>query len=354
MRTDTVGRREVSCPNDTDRPKPYPALISRALELITVRPAQGLVALSPKEKIVLCMIVKVMDVRRPCQSIRVSNQHIADELMVSTRTITRVKGALEEKGWIARSQRISRRWGAQISDVSLSSAALDFLGMAQKAAEVSEPSVGNRAATAEARRPTQTTKEIQRQTKMTDAYLFPQFSMKRHSGELSVMNELPADVADLERVCGISRYGVWALMRMASKAGRRLGAVVCDRWHLIKKSVSPFAYVRALVSTAHQGSIITSCVTAEPGPSFVSQRSQGPSLAGMGVLANEIGPSRIMCSQRVGRLWRSVAGVVYSTSLVDAIKKGVNEAPWAICGDSERVLQAVLDGRITEWQGASV
>lgn len=109
--------------------KDFPPLIGRALSRISGCDGAGLSELNYQGRMLLARIVRNICVRKPEESVRVSNNCLAAGLGISDRTVRRIKISLEESGWITRHQKQSRRHGMQVSDIWLTPAALRTLGL---------------------------------------------------------------------------------------------------------------------------------------------------------------------------------------------------------------------------------
>lgn len=125
---------QLSGSEDACRPAPpirdFPASIRLALARAAGCDGGGLEQLAAGERALLVRLVRNVSAAMPEDSVRIANPTLATALHVSERTIHRLKGGLEAKGWITRRQVQSRRRGMQISDVWLTRHALETLGLA--------------------------------------------------------------------------------------------------------------------------------------------------------------------------------------------------------------------------------
>lgn len=113
----------------------------------------------------LARIVRNVCVRKPQESVRVSNNCLAIGLGISDRTVRRIKADLEEAGWITRHQKQSRRHGMQVSDIWLTPVALHTLGLVSDTAATCVPT--------EKSQVTNTTTQVQLSTVAVDEIVRP-------------------------------------------------------------------------------------------------------------------------------------------------------------------------------------
>lgn len=238
--------------NATPVAKDFPPAIQRALARISGR-VGGLANLRKGPRALLAELVRCASSRRPNDPIRVRNLTLAMALECSERTIARLKAELEASGWLRRQQVITRRAGAQVSDIWLTDMAIDALGLAEPD-QTSAGKVGQEGARS----------CLQRQPSVASAYVDSlQSSSKRQPAGLSEEpshrepaptsmpeagsnNGIPEDLKLLAHK-GVSKPGIWRLMALATKAGTRLGQVVCVARNGIEKARHPYAYVLRLL-----------------------------------------------------------------------------------------------------------
>lgn len=79
----------------------------------------SIAALSPLARLLLQRIVRGIDPQYPSDPVQISNADFCQFLGVRTDTICRYKTELEDRGWIMRHQKKSRKKGMQVSETSL-------------------------------------------------------------------------------------------------------------------------------------------------------------------------------------------------------------------------------------------
>lgn len=116
-----------------------PAAIADAIARVATLPD-----LIPAHARALCELLRCVSARDPARPLRVSVAHLCERMRRSRNTVGRYLAALESAGWIARHQvtRGARRWGWRVAVTRLTDAALQALGLVQRApsvAPVSKP-----------------------------------------------------------------------------------------------------------------------------------------------------------------------------------------------------------------------
>ncbi len=169
--------------------KDFPPLIGRALARISGCDGAGLSELNYQGRMLLARIVRNVCVRKPQESVRVSNNCLAIGLGISDRTVRRIKADLEEAGWITRHQKQSRRHGMQVSDIWLTPVALHTLGLVSDSAATCVPT--------EKSQVTNTTTQVQLSTVAVDEIVRP--TSIEQSQTVGVKHHTPVKNAQCEK-----------------------------------------------------------------------------------------------------------------------------------------------------------
>lgn len=212
-----------------------PSSVQRAIARVLDPAFPG--ALSHAEKAALAALLRRVDARTGVREFWVRCCNLAQSFDCVPRTITNWLNALEAKGFLVREQGRTR-WGSFASlTVRLTDEAASLLGLSAEAqrvkpydAERKIPSAGNI--------------EVPEQS-LSERHRDRTFVVESQGKPYRV----PADCAPLLEL-GVSAPGVFALMGVASRNGKRLGDIVAARLEALRAATNPFALAKHLAADA--------------------------------------------------------------------------------------------------------
>lgn len=258
-------RAPVDSPPATERGKALPLRIAQAIARLLTSAQPWAMQLGSAERDLLAKIIGLADRRQPQTPICVSRHTLAERLGVSRATIQRLLQRLQALGWIERDQIKSRRWGFQRGTIALTSQALetlfDDIEPVQAASPQNPPSPphsssGDVSTVKHALLDTEQCIHRQPQGGFSGHQALsdegrtsqpcPRPQRPSHQATGRWMPSIPPSLQGLLQA-GISPAGVCALMREATRLGKRLEHI----WDCVQccaaKARNPFAYLRALI-----------------------------------------------------------------------------------------------------------
>jgi hypothetical protein len=313
----------------------FPPIIRTALSRAAGSDAHGLSELSTQERSLLCRIIRNVNATEPSASIRIANETLAIAMKVSDRTIRRIKVQLEAKGWFSRSQIQSRRYGMQISDVWLSSQALNALGLTNTPAQAREDFHATEHSTAKPQ-PSELLANGSKQVPATTCFT----------------DELPADLIELRDVAGLTVGGIRLLMGLASRSGTKLGLIFTATRDLVLASREPFAYLKKLIQSGRDWSQVV--VQAQAAQVVVEQEIKTSSDRSELV---EAFTGRMFSHAKQLYVWSEFGGVIHQARVKLTNENGLES--WQPLLDTTPLVDAWKSGKLfeinhqklSEWKG---
>lgn len=218
-----------------------PPSIQRAIARVsTVASEIVLAALDLRDRWVLIQLIRNVSLDDPYTPVTIRKSTLARQLGCSEATVYRSLAKLERAGWFARSQVKSRRTGFQVGCCVFSAEAIKWLGLA-------EPAQHRTARRSSVRDACCISVELRSQLSTKGQPAAAEALGKKGKAAIAA-DKVPSDVRWLVEAKRVSPFGVFALMREATKHGHRLSNVVAACRSAVEQATNAYAFVKRLVS----------------------------------------------------------------------------------------------------------